>query len=154
MPHCRRCHLIVVIVVGVSDLAPRCLICRCRSLVVIAVSSFPTETSLPVAMSVGFWASSLLSSLLDILFSLASLCCCRRRLLAVGVVVIGCLIVGGVSLYFSSACCRHRHHWRSLVVVVVVGVAEFSEKLVYIRLTMHATTMDPQHQSQNGPAAL
>ena len=92
------------------------------------------------------------------------LCCWvfyRRRSLVV-VVIIGFLLSVlyslGVLLSAVSRCCRRRR-----IVVVVGGVLSLSsseasrsslESSVYIRRTMHATTMDPQHQAQNGPAVL
>ena len=67
-------------------------------------------------------------SLLGILLSAASLCCRPRRLLVVGCVVL--------SLSLAAASRR------------------FLKILVYIRFTMHETTIEPQHQEQNGTAAL
>ena len=71
------------------------------------------------------------SSSLGLLLSAASCCCCRRCQTLV-------IFVGGgvLSLSLLSAATSRR----SL------------NSLVYIRLTMDATTMDPQHQAQNGPA--
>ena len=75
---------------------------------------------LVVAAVVGFLLS--VSSPLGVLSLEASCCCFRRRLVAV---VVG---GGGVLLLLFVAASR-----RSL------------KGLVYIRLTMHATNMDPQH---------
>ena len=70
---------------------------RCRRcLVVVAVSLLSAASYLLVAASVGFCASSSLSSLLGLLLSGASRCCRCCRLLVVGVVAIGSLIVDGV----------------------------------------------------------
>ena len=70
-------------------------------------------------------------SLLGVLSSAASHCCCRR-LIVVGIVGVGVLL-----LLSAAAASR-----RSIKI------------LVYIRLTMHATNMEPKHQVHNGTAAL
>ena len=99
----------------------------------------------------------------------ASFCNCRRRILVVFV---------GISFLASLSCCHccivhggrgvplHGYflRLRRLVVFVVVSVLSLllticcsrrrRRPLVYIRLTMHATTMEPKNQAQNGPAAL
>ena len=127
-----------VVVVGVSALAPCRRSCRRRLLVFVEFSSLSAATSLLMDASVGFCSSSLLSSLsLGILSLAASFCCRRRWLLVIGVIIVGSLIVDVVLLLLLAAASR-----RSLKI------------LVYISLTMHVPTTDPQHQMQNGTAAL
>ena len=108
----------------------------CQRLVVVAVSLLLEAESLIVADSVGFCASLLLS-----LSLLAS------------------LVVAGVSLLLSSL----DYGRRRLVVVVVGFLSSLSSeavsripmnRLFYIRLTMHTTTMETQHQAKNGPVAV
>ena len=147
--NCSYCwHL--VLVVRVSDMAPRC---RSR------------------------WASSLASRrrcCFVVVGSGIPSCGCIRRILRLVfvVVVFGYFIVGGVSLFLSLSdyrCwCRCRwvsYRQRRLVVVVVVGFSSSLlslsaasrrslKSLIYIRLNMRATTMDLQHLEKNGPAAL
>ena len=147
----------IVIVSGVSDLAPCGQSCRRRRLVVLAVLLLSAEVYLLLDASVGFCASSLEESL----------CCCFRRFLVVVVVVllssashfrccfvvvgssvpfcgcfhwllrlvlvvfiVGYLIFSGVSLLLlsSDSCCLRCQ--RSLVVVVGGGVVVFSDKLI------------------------
>ena len=75
--------------------------------------------------------------------------CYRRRLVAV--VIVGVL---------ASATRRQSRSRQSLVIVTVLLFSSeaasriYMRSLVYIRLTMHATTTKPQHQVQNSPAAL
>ena len=107
-----------------SDLAPRrCCCCCCWRLVVVTVLSFLEAASFLVAVSVSFYSLSSSSSSLGLL-SLAASCCyrCRRLLVIVG--------SGGVLSLLSASELR-----RSLKI------------LVHIRLTMHATTMEPEHQA-------
>ena len=142
---CRcRCWRLVV-VIGVSDLENRHRSRRCRHLVVVAVSLFLEAASILVAASVVFCALSSLPLLLGLSSSAASRCCFRRRLLVVGVVVVVVVIrshiVGGVSLLSSTS-------------LLAAELRSSLKILVYIWLTMHTTTMEPQHQSQNGPALL
>ena len=57
----------------------------------------------------------------------------------------------------SCGCVRRILHLlvRGVLSLLSAAASQSSMKsLVYIRLTMHATTMDPQHQAQNGPSAL
>ena len=94
-------------------------------------------------------------------------CICRLLRLAIVAAVVGSHIVEGILLLFESlgllllaetSC----HRCQLLVVIVVGGVLLLSAAalrrslkiLVYIRLTMHATTMEPQQQAQNGPATI
>ena len=129
-----------VVVVGVSSLS---LFCRCRQrcpfLWLCPSAAAPSRRCnfcwvsycrrrLVVVVVIRF--SSLVSLSLDFLFSAASRCCCCCRLLIV-------VVVGGVLSLSAAAASR-----RSLKI------------LVYIRLTIHATTMYPQHQAHNGTAAL
>ena len=89
---------------------------------------------LVVVVVVGF--SSSVSSLLGVLSLTSSCCCCCccRCCLAVIVVV----VVGDV-----------------LLLLLLLAESRHSLKiLVYIRLVMHATTMELQHLEKNGPAAL
>ena len=102
---------------------------RCWSLVVVGVSSLSAAASLLVAASVGFCVS-LLSSMFASLASLAFPC--YRRSLAV-VVIVGFLL----SLVAASAShCCHRRRRRGVLCKI----------LFYTRITMHAITMDLQHQ--------
>ena len=145
MPHCLCWRLIVVVVVGVLSLLSASRIWH-----------------LVVEVVVGVLSSSLFRRcwqrrFLLCLRPLASAPCCRCRHR-------WSLIVGGFSLLLSSLdSCRWLYHsWvsyrRRLVVVVAVvvngGVLSLSaasrrslKRLVYIRLTMNATTMDPQNQA-------
>ena len=71
-----------------------------------------------------------------------------------------CLVViVGSSLTPAASFCRCSFR----IVIVFVSVlllllsaasCRYFKGLVYIRLNMRATTMEPQHQSQNGPAAI
>ena len=62
----------------------------------------------------------------------ASLCCCRRWLLVA-------VVVGGDGVLALSA---------------AAALRSYLKILVYIRLTMHATNMEPKHQVNNGNAVL
>ena len=125
----RRWCLLVVGVIGIS-LSFAASRCRWRCLILVTVSLLSTEASLLVAASVGFCGSFLL-------LLLASPCCRRRIVVA--------LFFGFLLLLLSAAShsCRRRRRRGILC-----------KSLLYTRLTMHATTMDPQHQAQNVTVAI
>ena len=133
LPHfCRRRLVVVVVVVGVSASAPHR---RSRRRLLSIIATFLPSTSRrrcrcwSLVVVVGFSASaphrrSRRRQFFVVVGSGFPCCGCVCRLLHL--------------VSFSSAAASRR----SLVI------------LVYIRLTMHATTMDPQHQVNNGPSAL
>ena len=161
----RRCGLLVVFV-GVSFSLACCrLFCiihgsggvpprgwfiqLCRIVAVVVISVF----SSPLAMCCS-WGRRRRSFCWIILSDLAPRCSCHFWRLSVAICV-------SLSSAASLFCCRRR----LLVFVVVSGVLSLSvflsaasrrslKILVYIRITTHATTMEPQHQVQNGPDAI
>ena len=78
-----------------------------------------------------------------------------------GEIISSLLSLLGILSLTASCCCRCH---RILLVVVVGGsilplplaaaLQNSLKRLVNIRLTIHATTMDPQHQAHNSPAVL
>ena len=100
------------------------------------------EASLLLANFVGFSAS------LPLLLSAPRRRCCCRRI----------VVVVGVSSSLVAFLCRCRRLLFVVVVSILLLLSAASrnslKSVVYIRLTMHATTMELQHKAHNGPAAL
>ena len=126
---CRYFCQCLVVVVGVSLSLAASVCCRCWILVVVVGVSLSLLASCCCRCSVVVAGSVPSCDCFRRLLSDSAprCCCCSRNL----------VVVVGVSLSSSAAASR-----RSLKISV------------YIRLTMHATTMEPQHQEHNVPAVL
>ena len=146
---CRRQRLVVSVCLSLSSAASLC--CRfCRLLVVI----------------VGFLSASSASfrcRCFVVVSSGVPSCVCFRRLLRIVFVVVVAFSSSSLGLLLLAASCFCRYPRLLVVVVVGGGVLSLSSEaasrislksFVYIRLTVHETTMDPQHQAQNGPGVL
>ena len=122
------CRILVVVVSVLLSLVESS---RCRCFVVVGSGFPPCGLFHRILRLFNVVVVGVLSSLLGILLLAASRCChCRRLLVVVGG-------GGGILSLLLAAASR-----RSL------------KSLVYIRLAMHSTNMEPQHQVHNGPDAL